>query len=108
MPDNINKALELILKTADIRSNFVERIWMSSRRKIAVAVLRAMETQKWITDAEQNFREFMKALNRQGGGIVFEALSESEADAFVQQCAELAVVKTEKRANSNWYLSRNK
>ena len=93
MPDDINKALELILKTADIRSNFVERIWMSSRRKIAVAVLRAMETQKWITDAEQNFREFMKAINRQGGGIVFEELSELEADAFVQQCAELAVVK---------------
>ena len=92
-PDNIDKALELILKTADIRSNFVERIWMSSRKKIAAAVLRAMETQDWITNAEQNFREFMKVLNRQGGGIVFEALSKSEADAFVQQCADQAMVK---------------
>ena len=91
MPNNIDRALELILKTADIRSNFVERIWMSSRRNIAGAVLRAMDTREWITDAEQNFREFMKVLNRQGGGIVFEALSESEADAFVQECADQAV-----------------
>lgn len=91
MPSNIDRALELILKTADIRSNFVERIWMSSRRNIAGAVLRAMDTREWITDAEQNFREFMKVLNRQGGGIVFEALSESEADAFVQECADQAV-----------------
>ena len=91
MPDNTDKALELILKTADIRSNFVERIWMSSRRNIAGAVLRAMDTRGWITDAERNFREFMKVLNRQGGGIVFEALSESEADAFVEECADQAV-----------------
>ena len=91
MPDNTDKALELILKTADIRSNFVERIWMSSRRNIASAVLRAMDTRGWITDAERNFREFMKVLNRQGGGIVFEALSESEADAFVEECADQAV-----------------
>lgn len=91
MPDDIDKALELILKTADIRTNFVERIWMSSRRNIAGAVLRAMDTQGWITDAEHNFREFMKILNRQGGGIVFEALSEPETDTFVQQCADQAV-----------------
>ena len=71
MPDNTDKALELILKTADIRSNFVERIWMSSRRNIAGAVLRAMDTRGWITDAERNFREFMKVLNRQGGGNRF-------------------------------------
>ena len=91
MPDNVDRALELILKTADIRSNFVERIWMSSRRNISGAVLRAMDTQEWITGAEQNFREFMKVLNRQGGGIVFEALSESETDSFVQKCADQAV-----------------
>ena len=93
MREDIDRALKLILKTADIRSNFVERIWMNSRKKFAAAVLRAMETQEWITDAEQNFREFMKVLNRQGGGIVFEALSESEADAFVQQCADQAMVR---------------
>jgi len=89
-PDNIDSALELILKTADIRSNFVERIWMTSRRSIASAVLKAMQSDPWITDVEQNFREFMKSVNKLGGGIVFEALTESEIDAFVQECASHA------------------
>jgi Family of unknown function (DUF6339) len=85
-PDNIDSALELILKTADIRSNFVERIWMTSRRSIASAVLNAMQSDSWITNAEKNFREFMKSLNKLGGGIVFEALARSDIEAFVRDC----------------------
>jgi hypothetical protein len=89
-PTDIDGALELVMKTADIRSNFVERIWMTSRRHIAGAVLRAMKSKAWITGGEQNFREFMKAVNRFGGGIVFEALSDEEADKFVSECVEYA------------------
>jgi hypothetical protein len=85
-PDDVDSALDLILRTADIRSNFVERIWMTSRRNIAGAVLRAMKSEAWITEAQRNFREFMKAVNRLGGGIVFEALSEDETDKFVAEC----------------------
>jgi hypothetical protein len=85
-PENVDSALELILKTADIRSNFVERIWMTSRRSIASAVLNAMQSDPWITSVERNFREFMKSLNKLGGGIVFEALAESEIEAFVRDC----------------------
>lgn len=76
-----------------IRSNFVERIWMTSRRTIAGAVLRAMRSETWITDAEINFREFMKALNKLGGGVVFETLSGAEADQFVAECVSFAKVK---------------
>lgn len=89
-PDDIDGALALILRSADIRSNFVERIWMTSRHNIAGAVLRAMREDNWITDAEANFRNFMKSLNRFGGGIVFEALSSDEVDAFVGQCVASA------------------
>lgn len=89
-PDDIEGALDLILKRADIRSNFVERIWMTSRRKIAGAVLRSMASDPWVTGHEDNFRDFMKAVNRLGGGIVFEALSETETDSFVSECAVLA------------------
>jgi hypothetical protein len=85
-PDNVDSALDLILRTADIRSNFVERIWMTSRRSIASAVLKAMQADPWITSVQQNFREFMKSLNKLGGGIVFESLTESEIEAFVQDC----------------------
>lgn len=91
-PDDADGALELIMKSADIRSNFVERIWMTSRRNIAGAILRAMKSEAWITAAEQNFREFMKAVNRLGGGIVFEVLSDSETDKFVSECVSYARV----------------
>ena len=95
-PDDIDGALDLLLTTADVRSNFVERIWMTSRRHIAGAVLRAMKSDPWITGFESNFREFMKALNKLGGGIVFEALSDDETDRFVVDCVQYA--KMEKAA----------
>jgi hypothetical protein len=80
----------LCQKQPCIRSNFVERIWMTSRRSIASAVLKAMQSDPWITSVEQNFREFMKSLNKLGGGIVFEALAESEIEAFVRDCVSNA------------------
>jgi hypothetical protein len=87
MPEEPDTALSLILKSADIRSNFVERIWLTSRRPIASATLRAMQRTPWITETEDNFRKFMKSLNKLGGGIVFESLSPDETDAFVSECA---------------------
>ena len=89
-PEDVETALKLIMKTADIRSNFVERIWMTSRRRISGAVFRAMQSDPWITDAETNFREFMKSINRLGGGVVFEALSDEETDSFVAGCVKEA------------------
>lgn len=85
-PDDIDGALSLILRSADIRSNFVERIWMTSRQNIATAVLRVMRDDTWVTDAEENFRNFMKSLNRFGGGIVFEAMQDEEINQFVERC----------------------
>lgn len=90
MPEDPDEALRLILKTADIRSNFVERIWLTSRRSIASSVLRAMAANIWISDAEINFRHFMKVLNKLGGGIVFEALDGAETEKFVDECVEYA------------------
>jgi hypothetical protein len=90
MPEDIKGALALIMKTADIRSNFVERIWMTSRGSIAGAVLRAMKSDPWITSTEDNFRMFMKSLNRLAGGVVFEVFDLNETDDFVAQCAAFA------------------
>ena len=90
MPEDIPGALALIMKSADIRSNFVERIWMTSRQNIAGAVLRAMKSDPWVLGAQSNFRHFMKAINRLGGGIVFEVLAPAEIDAFVAECILLA------------------
>ena len=89
-PDDPDDALGLILKTADIRSNFVERIWMSSRRSIASAVLDRMKVDPWLTATEMNFRIFMKSLNRLGGGIVFEALDADDISLFLDDCVARA------------------
>jgi hypothetical protein len=86
-PDDPERALRLILKTADIRSNFVERTRMVSRPVLAQALLRTMEMEPWITAAEEHFREFMKVVNRNGGGILFEVLDSSETQSFLETCA---------------------
>jgi hypothetical protein len=89
-PDDPEGALKLILKTADIRSNFVERAGTAARGPLARAVVRAMRNDPWITSTERAFREFMIALNRDGGGVLFEALSDAEADSVLAGCAARA------------------
>lgn len=90
MPDAPEEVLALILRTADIRSNFVERIWTTSRRPIAAGILRSMQTNPWLTAVEKNFRAVMKAVNRNGGGVVFESLSVKLIDEFVEMCVSAA------------------
>ena len=45
-----------------------------------------MDADPWVTDKRRNFREFMLSINRQGGGIVFEAMRSEEIDVFVEKC----------------------
>lgn len=89
-PDHPVSALGLIVKTADIRQGFVERPGTASRRPLSRAVVRAMRDDPWITSTEAAFRRFMIALNRDGGGVLFEALTDAEADAVVANCARKA------------------
>lgn len=86
MPEDIPKALDLFVAKTDIRSNFVERIWSTSRKNIATAVLRALADNDWLSIDEVHFRKFMKALNRLGAGVIFEEYSESEMNYFVEKC----------------------
>lgn len=89
-PDGPEDALRLILTTQDIRKQFVERTNTASRRPLAKAFVRAMRRHPWIKSGEEPFREFMKALNRNGGGVLFEALSEKEADVLMDRCLSQA------------------
>lgn len=89
-PADPEGALRLILRTADTRMQFVERINTASRSGIARAVLRAMRADPWLSSSEAAFREFMKALNREGGGVLFEVFSDAEADSYVERCMRLA------------------
>lgn len=81
------EALELILKKADIRSNIVERSATASRPALTAGIVRIMQKEQWVTGHEDNFRSFMKALNRLGGGMVFETMAQGDIDNFMAQCA---------------------
>jgi hypothetical protein len=86
MPGKHHEALKTLLKTADVRSNIVERAWMTSRPSLAGAVLRAIIRSPVSTATEDAFRRFMKTVNRNGGGMLFEAMSSAELDSFVDGC----------------------
>lgn len=89
-PRDQRGALELILKTADIRSNIIERPWTSSRLCLSRSLLQVMENDSWVTDKEDNFRNFMKIINYRGGGIVFEVMSDTSVEQFIAECANQA------------------
>ena len=87
-PQNQEGALNVMLKKADIRQSFVEIRNTVSSRVLGAAILRAMESHPQVTAKESVYREFKSRLNRQGGGLVFETMSESAVDGFVLECAE--------------------
>ncbi|MBN8279234.1 MAG: hypothetical protein J0M16_01360 [Gammaproteobacteria bacterium] len=89
-PHDQEKALKLILARADVRSNFVERPMMCSRKAVGDGVLRAMECHGWITAGQDNYRRFMVALNRIGSGVVFELMKPSDVDGFMKRVLEHA------------------
>ncbi|MDE2790090.1 MAG: DUF6339 family protein [Paracoccaceae bacterium] len=95
-PEDPEGALDLILKTADIRSNFVERSNTTARPPLAKAVVRVMRRNLWITSTERAFREFMIVLNRDGGGVLFETMSDEEVDKIMDTCAERARARSER------------
>lgn len=90
MPSDQKDALECILKTADLRKDFIERRRTVSRPDIAAAIIRIMLKDEWITSKELHHREFMKELNLYGGGVLFEIISPDEIDKLMEICAEKA------------------
>lgn len=96
-PGDPESALRLIVKTADIRQAIIERSRTGARRPLVQAIVRSMRRDSWITSSEVAFREFMKVLNRDGGGILFEALTYAEADALMNTCASRARAHVNKK-----------
>lgn len=89
-PTNIRSALELILKTADIRSGLIERPLSFYRLNLSKAILEKIELVDTITTREINFREFMKQINLLGGGVLFECMDYQQCTSFVDKCWESA------------------
>ena len=89
-PDDPESALRLLVKSADIRQAVVERPGTAARPPLVRAIVRIMRRDPWVTSSENAFREFMKVLNKDGGGIMFEALDIAEADALMDLCSSRA------------------
>ncbi len=89
-PEDPEGALDLIVKRADVRMQFVERPGSAARRAVARAVVRAMRRESWTLSNDDRFDAFMKVLNRNGGGVLFEARAEAEVDAFMDGCISAA------------------
>jgi hypothetical protein len=86
MPNEQEKALKLLLRKAEFRSNLVERPMLFERQKIARAILKKMDNTPDVCKTEEGFRTFIKQVNKLGGGIVFEAYSELECQLFLDKC----------------------
>ena len=89
-PSNPRAALEQLLKTADIRSNLIERPLLSSRIELLRGIVHFMEVHPEISSSEKGFREFIKSINFNGGGLFFEVMSEHAISQFVTNCASQA------------------
>ncbi len=85
-PENPESALQLLLSTSDIRTSTIERPWIAFRIPLLSGILRTMETNQFLRDDRYKFRNFMKAVNQTGGGIVFEKMSEQSIDCFLASC----------------------
>ena len=83
-PISPRRVLELILKRANIRQNFVDRANASFRLPLAQALVRLLENEEWLSS------HFMLVLDKNAGGRVFEALSDSQIDTFLSCTLPLA------------------
>jgi hypothetical protein len=86
-PDYISPrdVLGYLLKVADIRMHLVERSWTGSRLPLSKAIVKMIKNEPWLTVRGKNFNEFMKALNRDGGGVLLEALPDGECDKAAEK-----------------------
>jgi hypothetical protein len=94
-PSDQEGVLKELLRTADIRSNLVERPMLSNRAGLLRSIIRTMRNYPDVYRTEATFREFMKALNLRGSGVLFEALPEADTDRILLKCRDDALRRTE-------------
>lgn len=73
-PGDVRHGLEMLLKSADIRQSLIERSRTGGRPTLLRAIIATLASDPWLTSSEAHFREFMKVLNRDGGGVLLESL----------------------------------
>lgn len=94
MPEDPERALHLILSTADIRSNLIERSRIGVRLPLARGIVRRLEADDSLRSSESRFRNFMKVLNRKAAGYHMEVWEDIRIDELLLECAEQPLTPT--------------
>lgn len=86
--DDFEDALNIILRTADIRSNLIERPWMFRRKELSRGIITFMKDHFLIGEKmlEAKFRAFAITLNVIGSGVVFEGMDDKKIQDFLLNC----------------------
>jgi len=89
MPNDPQRALNSMLATADIRQNLIERAGIGARPVLARAIVELIEDETTgLRNSESLFRRFMKEINLQGAGIVFEVWDKDRVRGFMYECLD--------------------
>ena len=96
-PSDQEGVLRELLRTADIRSNLIERPMLSNRAGLLRGIIRTMRSHPDVYGTETTFREFMKALNLRGSGVLFEALSEADTNKILLKCRDDALRRVKEK-----------
>lgn len=83
-PNNPEKVLEQMLARANIRLQFVDRANASFRIPLARGLIRMLRNEPWLNSHDRAFEDYIRVLDRNGGGRLFEAETELEIDAFLR------------------------
>jgi hypothetical protein len=89
MPSNHHEGLKALLQNSDIRSNIVERARTGRIPSLAGGLLRVVAHKPEVAANAKRFRDFMKNVNRLGGGILFELMEPEEIDQWLERCIPL-------------------
>lgn len=98
-PGDQRSVLEILFNRADTRSNIVERPSITTREPL-IQPLIVFIRNNWPLH-ETELREFMKAVNLYGGGIIFEALSEVRIHNFLKECLSEGIETSNKIRSKN-------
>lgn len=86
-PNDPEKALNLILLSADIRMHLVERSRSGMRMPLARAIIRALNNDESLKPGK-NFNKFMQRMNKNAAGRQIEVWSDREIDQLLERCTE--------------------
>ena len=82
-PNDPESVLREMLKRANIRLQFVDRANTSFRLPLARGLIRLLRDEPWLNSHDRAFEDFIRVLDRNGGGKVFEASTDKDIDSFL-------------------------